>query len=75
MIGDTHAINRYERYDGAVYWKEHGIYFKTKIERAYRKLDGDPCALYRAIVDNETLTAVNLSGIKDEIKTYRWAIE
>lgn len=73
--GPAAALARFASYNSRVYWKQHGIYFKQQIDRAYWMKNSRPCALYRAMIGDVTLYDDNLAGIKDEIKRYLGATE
>ena len=77
VYGGKFAVNRYERYQGTVDWKEHCVYFKVKIYRAYHKDSGKPCALYAAFPADDimpkwhmdcNLVAESLDTIKTLVK-------
>ena len=76
VIGRADAVQRSAKYRGSVHWRQHPTpYFKQVIERAYWNMTGNPCALYRVQIGNTTLYAVNLIGIKDEVKRFLGATE
>ena len=62
------AMQRFANYRGHVDWKQHSVYMKVQIFRAFHKYHGVPCALYAAQIDCVLLVAENLDGIKREIK-------
>ena len=62
------AMQRLANYRGHVAWKEHGVYMKVRICRAFHKYHDVPCALYAAQIGAILLVAENLDGIKREIK-------
>ena len=62
------AVQRFTNYIGHVDWKQHSIYMRLKICRAFHKDNGRACALYAAQFYCVLLVAENLNGIKREIK-------
>ena len=62
------AMQRFTNYRGHVVWKQHSIYMKVQICRAFHKYHDVPCALYAAQIDCVLLVAENLDSIKREIK-------
>ena len=76
VIGRADAVQRNAQYRGRVHWEQHPTpYFKQIIERAYWDKTGSPCALYRVQIGCITLYAVNLMGIKDEVRRFLGATE
>ena len=69
IVGDPIATARYAKYSGRVIWCFHSEYRGHYIFRAFHAND-KPCALYSIATKTERLVAVNLSGIKDELKIY-----
>ena len=67
IVGQPLALGRYRNYRGRVVWYFHSEYRAHYIFRAFHA-NGKPCALYSIVTDKERLVAVNLSGIKDELK-------
>ena len=66
--GTGSAMQRFTNYRGHVVWKQHSIYMKVQICRAFHKYHEVPCALYAAQIDCVLLVAENLEIIKREIK-------
>ena len=66
--GTELAVQRFTNYIGHVDWKQHSIYMGLKICRAFHKDNGRACALYAAQFYSVLLVAVNLDGIKREIR-------
>ena len=66
--GGGSAIQRFTNYCGHVDWKQHSVYMKVQICRAFHKGNKRPCALYAAQIECVLLVAENLDGIKREIK-------
>lgn len=66
--GTESAMQRFANYRGHVDWKQHSVYMKVQICRAFHKYHGVPCALYAAQIDGVLLLAENPDGIKREIK-------
>ena len=62
------AMQRFANYRGHVDWKQHSIYMKVQICRAFHKDNGIACALYAAQIGSVLLVAENLDGIKREIR-------
>ena len=62
------ARRRFKSYRGRVDWKQHSVYMKVEIYRAFRKDNGRACALYAAQIGCLLLVAENLYGIKCEVK-------
>lgn len=67
-VGTDLAMQRFANYRGHVVWKQHSIYMKVQICRAFHKYHGVPCALYVAQIGCVLLVAENLNGIKSEIR-------
>ena len=68
--GTALARRRFNSYRGHVDWKQHSVYMKVQIYRAFHKDNKRACALYAAQIDCcVLLVAENLDGIKREIKT------
>ena len=66
--GSGSAMQRFANYRGHVDWKQHSVYMKVQIFRAFHKHHKAPCALYAAQIYCVLLVAENLDGIKREIK-------
>ena len=66
--GTALARRRFSSYCGHVDWKQHSVYMKVQIYRAFRKDNGRACGLYAAQIGRVLLVAENLDGIKREIK-------
>ena len=66
--GSGLAVQRFANYRGHVDWKQHSIYMKVQICRAFHRDDKRPCALYAAQIGCLLLVAENLYGIKCEVK-------
>ena len=66
--GSGLAVQRFTIYRGHVDWKQHSVYMKVQICRAFHKDNKRPCALYAAQIECVLLVAENLDGIKREIK-------
>ena len=66
--GSGSAMQRFANYHGHVEWKQHSVYMKVQIYRAFHRYHKVPCALYAAQIDCVLLVAENLDGIKREIK-------
>lgn len=66
--GTALARRRFENYRGHVDWKQHSVYKKTQIYRAFRKDNGRACGLYAAQIGSVLLVGENLSGIKCDVK-------
>lgn len=62
------AVQRFTNYIGHVDWKQHSVYMKAQICRAFHKGNKRPCALYAAQIGCVLLVAENLNGIKSEIR-------
>ena len=62
------AMQRFTNYRRHIVWKQHSIYMKVQICRAYHKYHDVPCALYAAQIGCVLLVAENLDGIKREVK-------
>ena len=62
------AMRRFNNYRGHVDWKQHSVYMKVQIYRAFHKDNGRACALYAAQIGCVLLVAENLNGIKSEIR-------
>ena len=67
--GSGLAVQRFTNYCGHVDWKQHSVYMKVQICRAFHKGNKRPCALYAAQICCFLLVAENLDGIKREIQT------
>ena len=63
------AVQRFTNYRGHVDWKQHSIYMKVQIYRAFRKDNGRACGLYAAQIGSVLLVGENLTGIKCDVKT------
>ena len=63
------AMRRFNNCRGHVDWKQHSVYMKVQIYRAFHRDNKRPCALYAAQICCVLLVAENLDGIKREIKT------
>ena len=66
--GPELAMQRFANYRGHVDWKQHSIYMKVQICRAFHRDNKRPCALYAAQIGCVILVAENLDGIKCEVK-------
>ena len=66
--GSGSAMQRFANYRGHVDWKQHSVYMKVQICRAFHKDNKRPCALYAAQIGCVLLVAENLDGIKHEVK-------
>ena len=66
--GSGLAVQRFTNYCGHVDWKQHSVYMKVQICRAFHKGNKRPCTLYAAQIGSVLLVAENLSGIKCQIK-------
>ena len=62
------AMQRFANYRGHVDWKQHSIYMKVQIYRAFRKDNGRACGLYAAQIGSVLLVGENLAGIKCDVK-------
>ena len=62
------AVQRFTNYCGHVDWKQHSVYMKVQIYRAFRKDNGRACGLYAAQIESVLLVGENLSGIKCDVK-------
>ena len=62
------AEQRFTNYIGHVDWKQHSVYMKVQIYRAFRKDNGRACALYAAQIGCVLLVGENLAGIKCDVK-------
>ena len=62
------AMRRFANYRGHVDWKQHSVYMKVQIYRAFRKDNGRACGLYAAQIGSILLVGENLSGIKCDVK-------
>ena len=62
------AMQRFANYRGHVDWKQHSIYMKVQIYRAFRKDNGRACGLYAAQIGSGLLVGENLAGIKCDVK-------
>ncbi len=62
------AMQRFANYRGHVDWKEHSVYMRVQICRAFHRDDKRPCALYAAQIGCVLLVTENLNGIKSEIR-------
>ena len=67
-VGTDLAMQRFANYRGHVDWKEHSIYMKVQICRAFRKDNGRACGLYAAQIGSVLLVGENLAGIKCDVK-------
>lgn len=68
FVGTGLAMQRFANYRGHVDWKQHSVYMKVQICRAFRRDNKRACALYAAQIECVLLVAENLDGIKREIK-------
>ena len=66
--GTALAMQRFANYRGHVVWKQHSIYMKVQIYRAFHKYHDVPCALYAAQIGSVLLVGENLIGIKCDVK-------
>lgn len=62
------AMQRFVNCRGHVVWKQHSVYMRVQICRAFRKDNKRACGLYAAQIGCVLLAAENLDGIKREIK-------
>lgn len=62
------AMQRFANYRGHVDWKQHSVYMRVQICRAFRKDNGRACGLYAAQIGSVLLVAENLSGMKCDVK-------
>ena len=62
------ARRRFKSYCGRVDWKQHSVYMKVQIYRAFRKDNGRACGLYAAQIGSVLLVGENLTGIKCDVK-------
>ena len=62
------AMQRFKSYRGRVDWKQHSVYMKVQIYRAFHKDNGKACALYAAQIGSVLLVGENLTGIKCDVK-------
>ena len=62
------AMQRFANYRGHVDWKQHSIYMKVQICRAFHRDNKRPCALYAAQIGCVILVGENLAGIKCDVK-------
>ena len=67
--GSGLAVQRFKSYRGRVDWKQHSVYMKVQIYRAFRKDNGRACGLYAAQIGTVLLVGENLAGIKCDVKT------
>ena len=63
------AMRCFNNYRGHVDWKQHSVYMKVQIYRAFHKDNGRACALYAAQIGSVLLVGENLTGIKCDVKT------
>lgn len=66
--GTALARRRFNSYHGHVDWKQHSVYMKVQIYRAFRRDTGKACGLYAAQIGCVLLVGENLSGIKCDVK-------
>ena len=66
--GTALARRRFANYCGHVDWKQHSVYMKVQIYRAFHRDNKRPCALYAAQIGCLLLVAENLAGIKCDVK-------
>ena len=66
--GTALARRRLANHRGHIDWKQHSVYMKVQIYRAFRKDNGRACGLYAAQIGCVLLVAENLNGIKSEIR-------
>ena len=62
------AMQRFMNNRGHVEWKQHSVYMRVQICRAFHKDNKRACALYAAQIGCVLLVAENLNGIKSEIR-------
>ena len=62
------AMRRFNNCRGHVDWKQHSVYMKVQIYRAFHKDNGRACALYAAQIGSVLLVGENLVGIKCDVK-------
>ena len=65
------AMQRFMNNRGHVDWKQHSIYMKVQICRAFHRDNQRPCALYAAQFGCILLVAVNLNAMKSHVKEMR----
>ena len=63
------AMQRFANYRGHVDWKQHSVYMRVQICRAFHKDNKRACALYAAQIGSVLLVGENLTGIKCDVKT------
>lgn len=68
FVGTGLAMQRFANYRGHVDWKQHSVYMRVQICRAFHRDDKRPCALYAVQIGCVLLVAENLDGIKREIR-------
>ena len=66
--GSGLAVQRFTNYCGHVDWKQHSVYMKVQIYRAFHKDNGRACGLYAAQIGSVLLVGENLAGIKCDVK-------
>ena len=66
--GTALARRRFANHRGHIDWKQHSVYMKVQIYRAFRKDNGRACGLYAAQIGSVLLVGENLSGIKCDVK-------
>ena len=66
--GTALARRRFANYRGRVDWKQHSVYMKVQIYRAFRKDNARACGLYAAQIGSVLLVGENLAGIKCDVK-------
>ena len=66
--GTALARRRFANHRGHIDWRQHSVYMKVQIYRAFRKDNGRACGLYAAQIGCILLVAENLNGIKSEIR-------
>ncbi|WP_287047792.1 hypothetical protein [Megasphaera sp.] len=73
--GTNLAMRRFANYRGHVDWKQHSVYMRVQICRAFHKDNKRACGLYAAQIGRVLLVAENLNGIKSEIREIRAVTE
>ena len=67
-VGTDLAMQRFANHRGHVDWKQHSVYMRVQICRAFHRGYKRPCGLYAAQIGGVLLVAENLNGIKSEIR-------
>ena len=66
--GTALARRRLANHRGHIDWKQHSVYMRVQICRAFHKDNKRACALYAAQIGCVLLVAENLTGIKCDVK-------